>query len=100
MNSRMPATELRLRRSRSITAWVETPSRSAIGFSAMNIVPRLEPTPPGPPPPPSVDPTLCTAGSAITMSASFSCRSRIAWNEISAEALVEPITKPESSIGK
>ena len=41
-----------------------------------------------------------TAGSAITMSASCCCSPSIDWNEISADARVAPITKPESSTGK
>ena len=64
------------------------------------MVPRLAPPPPGPPPLPSVDPIPATAGSAITMSASCCCSFSMAWNEISAEARVEPITKPQSSAGK
>ena len=41
-----------------------------------------------------------TAGSAITMSASCCCSFSIAWNEMSAEARVAPITNPLSSVGK
>ena len=64
------------------------------------MVPRLEPPPPGPPPPPSEEPMPATAGSAITMSAICCCSFSIAWNEMSAEARVAPITKPLSSVGK
>ena len=66
----------------------------------MNMVPRLEPPPPGPALLPSEEPMPATAGSAITMSASCCCSFSIAWNEMSAEARVAPITKPESSVGK
>ena len=76
------------------------PARSSGGFRLMNMVPRLEPPPPGPPPPPSEEPMPATAGSAITMSASCCCSPSIAWNEMSGDARVAPITKPLSSVGK
>ena len=65
----------------------------------MNIVPRLE-VPPPDRPLPSDDPTPATAGSSITISAIRCCSFSIAWNEMSGDARVAPITKPESSVGK
>ena len=76
------------------------PARSSGGFRLMNMVPRLEPPPPGPAVPPSEEPMLATAGSAITMSASCCCSPSIAWNEVSGDARVAPITNPLSSVGK
>ena len=49
---------------------------------------------------PSEEPLLATAGSAMTISASCCCSPSIAWNEVSGEARVAPITKPLSSDGK
>ncbi|MGY3082031.1 hypothetical protein ACVWZZ_008439 [Bradyrhizobium sp. LM6.10] len=96
----MPGTGYRARLRRSITTWVETWSRSSGGFRLMYMMPRLDVAPPGPPPLPTVEPMPATAGSCITMSASRCCRLSIDWNEMSAEARVAPMTKPESSVGK
>ena len=88
MNSRMPGTANSLRRSRSITSWVGTPSRCSGGFRLMNIRPRLAGRPDRRRRP-AMEPMPSTAGSAITISATLCCSFSIAWNEMSGEARVD-----------
>ena len=72
--------------------------RSSRGFSTMNMRPVLGVGlgPPGP----TVEFTYSTAGSARMMSATLSCSSDSAGNEMSVAASVDAEMKPVSSAGK
>ena len=86
------------RRSRSVTRWVVSPSRSASGFRLMNMRPWL--TEAFNPDAPTEEPTPATAGSASTISSARCCSFAMASKETSAEAWVEPKIRPVSSCGK
>ena len=88
-----PGSFASLPRSRAIT-WSAVSLRSAIGFSATNIIPELRCAPPVKPT------TFSTAGSPLTMVMKSASFCRIAWNEMLWSAWMPPTRRPVSCCGK